>query len=308
MKVPKIVLTSAFLSLATPCSAIAPESGLYWQPSSPGRGAYLEVQGETALLFLYAFDAETGGARFFSASAQLRGDFQTLCAVIEPPFGASEGFYPIHGFRAPLFELTGGRPLGQAAYGGQESERQVGFAEVVFGFGGSVTLNTYLEDGQSEQCQFLSRFPFGQQAFFGAGGQAKLFFDLMGDWVFVDQADRSAPPMRFNFSERTPEALPSIVDENWWSPSYDYAIYRDPSRSAEFKCADVPQGASGSTTQPIKAAGCELFVEGQLILSAQLSDVGLDRIQGFRGPMPPRGEAPFRRAGTMIGLRVRDVE
>ena len=295
--------------------AIHPETGLYWSPSRSGRAVYLEVQGATVVAAVYAFDRETGAARFYTASGTIQDDFETPCGGIDAPFGASEGYYPLHGVTTDLYEVKNGQPLGTARVDRESNAEKVGRIALRFHSNGNVFTSTYLDADQDlEDCHVLTRFVFGQQWFFGhiAGPGTSLghvMSDLRGHWVFVDQSDPQRVPWRFDFSERIPAELPSLVELNrtWWSTT-QLATYRDAARNAEFRCAFFPVGDSGHPQEPRKTAGCELFINGVIVFSTRLEDVGLDRIHGFLGALPPRGHPPYRRPQTVIGLRVRTPE
>jgi hypothetical protein len=119
--------------------------------------------------------------------------------------------------------------------------------------------------------------------------------------VFVDQADAGAPVrdemVRYEFTEQVLSPQPFV------GPSYT-VIYRDPQRDAEFRCTSI------GTAIGQKAAGCELHSQGRGLFSARREDIGMDRIQAFRGELPtivaliPTVTNPYRNAGQVIGLRV----
>jgi hypothetical protein len=300
------ILLCALLLCCAPLQAIVPETGLYWSPAYPGRGAYIEVQNGRVVLFLYAFDRETGAARVYSATGPLTSDAQALCPGVEAPFGAEQGYFPLHGMSATLYELKNGHPLGQERFDRPGKGTVAGVVSLRFGSSGFVFVNVYSEPANTQLCHVMSRFNFGAQSFLGGEGLYLVMHDLKGTWVFVDQADTTKTPLRFDFTERTPAELPNVIGADWWSTTH-IAHYRDPTRDAELHCGNQLAGDSDDPREPQKGSGCELYVQGQILLSFRQGDVGLDRIQAFRGGMPPRNLAPYRREGTMIGLRVRDV-
>jgi hypothetical protein len=145
----------------------------------------------------------------------------------------------------------------------------------------------------------LERFAFGHGRYSDHNGY--LFgFDLRGEWVFVDQSDLAAEPLRFHFNQRLPEDAPFQI-----GPGESFShTYVDAGRDARLVCASAPEGDSGTPGHPQKRSGCELFVGEDLVLSANMTDVGLDRIQAYRGGLPASGANPYRRPETVIGLRV----
>jgi hypothetical protein len=294
-----IACSALVLALMAPLShAIAPESGMYWNPAYSGRGFYIEHQNGRVGVSIYAFDQETGEAAIYNSGGLLRDDGPFWVTHPEPPL-PEEGQFPVHGFVGDLYRTSFGQPLVRPLFPGRPAQAEkVGQIFLTFLDTGSVTFVIQLDDGGFDTGS-VERFAFGHGRHSSQYG-SRFTFDLRGEWLFVDMSDPEAAPLRFHFSQRLPEDAPYQIGPG---ETFDLS-YVDPGRDARLVCATFPAGDSGSTNNPQKRSGCELFVGEELILSANRADVGLDRIQAYRGSLPAPGANPYRRPETMIGLRV----
>lgn len=278
-------LTSACLLLvATGAQAIAPESGMYWQPDRSGRAFYIEHQKGRVGVAIYAFDRETGAAEVYVSGGVLD------TSATEPD---------LHSYSADLFEASHGPPLTFPDRTGEPAiTEKVGRIMLTFAVTGDVEFNLSLDDGGSDEGR-LERFVFGYVRY-AYEPSLRVAVDLRGEWVFIDQSDPSQAPLRFRFSQQSPIDPPL---QYTWLSTFE-VTYIDPDRNARLVCGSI-FGDGGSPPAPMKRPGCELFVGEELLFSANLGDVGLDRMQAFRGPLPMRSDdAPFRGDDTVIGLRV----
>lgn len=293
------LLIIALLTASTLVEAIAPESGMYWQPWLSGRGFYIEHQEGQVGLAIYAFNRDTGEAEIYVSGGFLRDDGPILPFQPSPPL-PEEGLYPVHMYVGDLYKASHGQPLTLPVFPGRPAqEEKVG--EIILNFlnAGSIIYSIRLDDGIGSDSGLLERFGFGHVRYSDHNG-AKFSFDLRGEWVFIDQFDPEAAPMRFHFTQRLPEDAPSQT-----SPGQLFNLsFVDASRDARMVCATLPEGDSGTPNNPAKRSGCELFVGDELLFSANMADVGLDRIQAYRGHLPAAGANPYRRPETIIGLRV----
>jgi hypothetical protein len=307
-----MTLAAALYSADAP--ALQPESGLYvpidLAPGDPAKLSYLEVQGNTVQIFLVAFDDPDGGATLFESQGRLRDDAITI-GQTDPPL-ITTGFYPLHAFSGELFRASGGRCLTCSDASVEWRRTAVGTVQVYFPNTGVAVAEIQLDagtvppGGYAASVIVLRRLAFGRDrvVLANASPAANPSFvghDLRGQWVFVDQADAGGPVrddvVRYEFTEQVLSPQPFV------GPSYT-VTYRDPQRGAEFRCSSI--GAAIGQ----KAAGCELHSQGRVLFSARRDDIGMDRIQAFRGELPtivalvPTVTNPYRSAGQVIGLRV----
>jgi YVTN family beta-propeller protein len=88
-------------AVAPPDSSAAPETGWYWNPSEPGTGYFIEVQGSQLFMAFYAY-ADSGPSRWYVASGAV---------VSTGVFGADGNLT----FTGALSAFTGGQSLTGAA-------------------------------------------------------------------------------------------------------------------------------------------------------------------------------------------------
>jgi hypothetical protein len=120
--------------------------------------------------------------------------------------------------------------------------------------------------------------------------------------LFVDESDPARPPWRFHFTEAsvTP-AVPSIYEPREMR-------YMDPGRKAELVCAaGTPRDLPEAERAKLPQSGCELRVGGAVQFSINYSDKGLDRIQGFLGPLPTNDSPIARGPAQVIGVRIQSL-
>lgn len=288
------------LAIASPIAqAIAPESGMYWHPGFSGRAFYIEHQEGRVGVAIYAFHRDTGAAEIYVSGGLLRDDGPFLPINPDPPL-PDEGLYPIHVYVGDLYKVSHGQPITFPLFPGRPAqEEKVGQIVLNFLDTGWIIHSIQLDDGAGSEWGLLERFAFGHGRYSKQSGD--LFsFDLRGEWVFMDQSDPAAEPLRFHFNQRLPEDASFQI-----GPGETFNLsYVDSGRDARLVCATAPEGDSGTPGHPQKRSGCELFVGEELVLSANIQDVGLDRIQAYRGGLPASGANPYRRPETVIGLRV----
>jgi len=308
-------LAFALLFLASSAGAIYPETGLYVPPEGgvttaldDGRWFYVEVQDETVMLLVTAYESGTGRGEVYRAQGLLRDD-ATAAGSQEPPLNPV-GFYPVHWFEAELMRVEGGtclacpQPFAPVAL----RMESVGLVRVYFPRAASMRVEYFPEGVFGPRIvRNVQRVAFGRERILvepPQPGQSAgfLMHDLRGQWVFVDQAAETygavrEAVLRFDFSER--EIVPEPIFNEPWRVSYF-----DPGRGAELRCFSSIRVLGG------KPSGCELLVGGRTLLSARREDIGMDRIQAFRGELPPvvvvtaAVSDPYRRPETVIGVRV----
>lgn len=288
-------------SFTQPAFSILPESGMYWAPHSPGRGYYIDIQEGMVFMVIYAFDEETGQPEIYVANGELRDDGfdMGISFHIEPPPNP-EGYLPLHYFAADLYRVTDGPCLACLWHGDTTENEHVGATFVWFPYKTQPYVGFNLFDGGAQIDQFIERLNWGRERIVsnvGSSNSQFIFHDLRGQWIFVDQSDPDADPWRFDFDELDP-------DTNEFSRPYD-AVFRDTYRDAEFRCV------SRIPVEMEVLDGCELHWNGEVLFSANLYDLGLNRIRAFRGELPPIITAPplpkpeyHRGPDTVIGLRV----
>lgn len=308
-------IASSLVLVATGASGIHPETGLYVPPEGgvsmaqdDGRWFYVEVQDDTVMLLVTAYESGTGRGEVYRAQGLLRDD-ATAAGSQEPPLNPV-GFYPVHWFEAELMRVEGGtclacpQPFSPVAL----RTESVGLVRVYFPRAASMRVE-YFPDGVfgPRIVRSVQRVAFGRERTVFEPlqpGQSSgfLMHDLRGQWVFVDQAAENygavrESVLRFDFSDR--EIVPEPIFNEPWRVSYF-----DPGRGAELRCFSSIRVLGG------KPSGCELMVAGRTILSARREDIGMDRIQAFRGELPPvvvvtaAVSDPYRRPETVIGVRV----
>lgn len=309
------VLAIGVMFLASSAGAIYPETGLYVPPAGgvttaldDGRWFYVEVQGDSVMLLVTAYESATGRAEVYRAQGTLRDDAVSIGSQ-DPPLNPV-GFYPLHWFQADLMKVEGGTCLAcpQPFSPVVLRTESVGIVRVYFPRTSSMRVEYSPEGLQGPRIsRSVQRVAFGRDRILvepAQPGQSPgfLMHDLRGQWVFIDQAAETfgavrEAVLRFDFSER--EIVPEPIFNEPWRVSYF-----DPARGAELRCFSSIRVLGG------KPSGCELLVSGRTLLSARREDIGMDRIQAFRGELPPvvvvtaAVSDPYRRPETVIGVRV----
>lgn len=288
------------LAMASPAAkAIAPESGMYWHPGFSGRAFYVEHQEGRVGVALYTFHRDTGAAEIYVSGGLLRDDGPFMEIRPEPPL-PEEGQFPVHVYVGDLLRVSHGQPLTLPLFPGRPAQTEkVGQIILNFLDSGWIIYSIDLDDGSGSDSGTLERFAFGHGRY-SDHNSGLIGFDLRGEWIFVDQSDPTAEPLRFHFTQRLPEDAPFQI-----GPGETFNLsYVDAGRDARLVCASLPEGDSGTPGHPQKRSGCELFVGEELVFAANKKDVGLDRIQAYRGGLPAAGANPYRRPEAVIGLRV----
>lgn len=296
------ITASLLLGLFAPTAfGIAPESGMYWSPNHPGRGYYIDVQENIAFLVIYAYDEETGEAEIYVANGELRDDGTDMGISLHAhPPSNTEGYFPLHFFLGELYRATDGPCLTCAKSGDTTNYEHVGTAVVWFPYTQWAWVGVHIHDGDLTLDALVERLNYGRDRMVdpsGSGTPPLRFHDLRGQWVFVDQSDPDAEPWRFDFDEREPDT--HLMDDPY------FGVFRDTHRDAEFRCQMV------TPVDMENLNGCELHWNGEVLFSANIQDLGLYRIEAFRGELPPMitdppGPQPEYHRGpdTVIGLRI----
>jgi hypothetical protein len=272
--------------------------------------ASLDVQDDRVHLSLVSFDNVTGTPALYFTQGPLRDDAISP-GQFHPP-AISTGYYPLHAYIGDLMQVEGGNCITCSTLPREWRRTVVGRIELFFPTASGFQIQIRLDaqhvptNGFSDKIIFMRRFPFGRPWVLlnnsnPIGSPSLVHHDLRGQWVFVDQADAGAPVrdemVRYEFTDQVLSPQPFV------GPSYS-VTYRDPVRGAELRCTSV------GTAIGQKAAGCELHSQGRVLFSARREDIGMDRIQAFRGELPtivalvPTVTDPYRNAGQVIGLRV----
>lgn len=177
----------------------------------------------------------------------------------------------------------------------------VGTAVVWFPYVNSLKVAVHIHDGDLAFDVWLERLNYGCDRMVSVTGSTRprplRFHDLRGQWVFVAQSGPEAEPWRFDSDEREPDT--HLMDDPY------FGVFRDTRRGAEFRCQMV------TPVDMEKLNGCELHWNDEVLFSANIQDLGLYRIEAFRGELPPMisdppGPQPEYHCGpgTVIGLRV----
>jgi hypothetical protein len=272
--------------------------------------ATLDVQDAEVHFSVVTFESDTGRPVWYVSEGRLRDDAVTP-GQSDPP-AITNGYYPLHTFTGDLVRIEGGNCITCSTEPRDWRRTVVGRIGLFFPYVSGVLVDIVLDpqhvptNGFRSEFLFLRRFPVGRPwVTIGntnpSGPPSYVHHDLRGQWVFVDQADAGAPVrddmVRYDFTEQVLSPQPFI------GSSYS-ATYRDPARGAELRCTSV------GTAIGQKAAGCELHSQGRVLFSARREDIGMDRIQAFRGELPtivaliPTVTNPYRKPGQVIGLRV----
>lgn len=271
------MLSRAFLLGLLACfsvQAAVPEPGFYWDPRENGKGYYIELQGNVVVVVAYA-SRPNGDPIFYIGSGDLQPDSPGPpdYDIVQPT-----GTYPIQKAVIDLFEIRGGPCLACTGSGVAQTSQTARIA--LWWVHSSQPTIELLSDGVQHQPFELQRFNFALPTIASFDPVFRRTPDLRGEWVFTEVTDPAAVPVRLNFSERT-EASGVVT-------------YRDPPRSAQARCF----------IELSKQPGCEFSVGGTVQFSAQANDIGLARIQAYRGDLLPRSGLTGRRAETFIGYRI----
>jgi len=260
--------------------AITPEAGLYFDAAESGKGFYIETQGGIGLIIFYAGSPETGKPEYYLATGTLGPHPLPLD---EPNY---LGIDPADGFGGDIVRLTDSVPcLTCPGYGYVPSQHAetVGHVDVNFRILSRANMLVTWKDGSSFSYS-LERENFGFPLAKDIEGVAHSY-DLLGEWVFVDETDLSRNAWRFNFTQVTVTADPY---QGSMIPAFEYA---DVQRQAVLHCN--------------VSFGCELHQGNDVLFSARYEDIAPRKIQAFLGPLPNLAvSALYRTSEVVIGLRV----
>jgi hypothetical protein len=291
------ILVLVFMVGASAAYAVYPEDGMYWDPDNSGKGYYIDVQGDMAWLIIYAYDEENGNAEIYGAVSNIRDDGINMGVggIIAPPRNP-EGYLPLHWMIADLVKVENGPCLTCLNEDDTATSEKVGTVEVWFPYTNTVWISVYLDDGSEPVDILAERYNYARDRQVSSNGSLS-FHDIRGEWVFVDTSNADQSPWRFHFDERTPDTAQA-------EGPYD-GVFRDSETGAEFKCT-LRAGPGDSVLN-----GCELWHEGEVLFSAGIQDIGLKRIEAFRGPLPEiitDGQSTFpeywRGPEPVVGLRI----
>lgn len=291
MKLRSGVLGFLLLVVVGNARAVIPETGMWWNPTEPGRGYYIDVQGDT--LFFTAYAYEDGQPVFYAGSGTLQQRSGEVLGFGFPAFSAL-GYEPWHYVGIELFRFEDGACLTcrhVPAIG-----TSIGAVGLYFDTVSRIHTYFQLNDG-SWTFRRLIRLNYNFPAIVTSETSSPPQLpDLRGDWVFVDAIDRSVPPWRFNFTR----IAQSVSNINRDTPAPWQVTFFDDSRDARFVCRREIPGLDASR----RNSGCQLFVGAEPVFWARIGeDLGLDRIQAGYGAVPTIGEA-YRGPGIILGTRV----
>lgn len=306
-----IALAAVSLVATGVIHAELPERGLYWQPSLPHQGYYIEHQNNTVVIFVFAYD-EQGHAEWFSASGPLK-----VGTTLEPEM-SDESLY--HYFTGPLARLKDGPVLGFSEHLPRPvptpTSESIGTVTINFTPLSVVYLDlvSTLPGGAVRHVESaqLSRFNFG----FGGYGHVypaheRCWPNLEGEWLFMDRSQRTRPAWRFKFSNVLLRAWDPArqvwLDGSAMTCGFTYQpheiIYRDEVANADLRCASTEGGPPPDF--PDQGHACEIIDRNSGLtlfwFEAGANTAHNNRILGRYGT--PRQGAPPEYA-PIIGIRV----
>ncbi len=296
-------LVAASVLLSSTAHAGLPESGIYTL-SGGGRGAVIEYQNGKVAVSVFAYNEITGAPEWYIASGTLRDD-GVEAGRQDPPL-VNGGYWPIHWMEADLLRPKNGMCVMCLIPRRQPEFERVGTLTLSIDYLGDPHLfidmpaqTDHLASGYSSQ-----RLNFGQPSLALSGLLAKA--SLKGEWVFVDKTDSAKPAERYRFGEGV------IVDRSheasYPRPSGSGAAYtltyQDVARDATLHCMHKLQLLPTDLVPNPSGDGCELRINGVARYSMLSFDIGLNRIQAFRGPMPPAEGPMLRGPLDIVAIRV----
>lgn len=278
--------------------ALAPQTGIYWNPAKPGTAIYVESQNGTIFAVLYGYSNADGEPEFYVSSGP------TIPSV-PADFIPSEGLYPIDGFGSPLYRVPSGSCLA-CPYAPIAPAERVGTLQMMFPARGGLFATVFFADGRTfpnDRDQFgetMVRFNFALGGVPTSPPPSSTYIDMRGEWVFADMSDPLRVPWRFNFTEREDGA--DLSDY----PLLSSVAFRDPARGAVLYCAtpDVAR-MPPEQRQSVPGVGCELR-QGDATLFWSSNEISVDEFVGTLGGRPPRSAGVFRGDRRVIGRRVSD--
>lgn len=299
-----VLLLAGSSSFCIPAQAGVPESGIYVVEGAPERGVVIEHQDGVVSVMVFAYNERSGEPEWYIASGRLRDDAVAAGVGAEPPV-LTQGYYPVHWFEGDLLKAKGGLcavcyvPFRAPTY------ETAGKLALYVDFLGQAAMELVMpsETLIPQPVQPLRRLNVGYSR---QPGEFVPVADLTGEWVFVDKADPARQPDRFRFGpgefrDRTQE---TTSPQNYRPNSLYELIYRDPVAGAVLLCRSGFNQLPASVEPSPPGNGCELRVADEIRYSMLISDIGLGRIQAFRGPMPSAAGPALRGPLDIIALRL----
>jgi hypothetical protein len=288
-----VVALSVLATLDVCAQGVMPDSGHYWVPSEPGRGYLIERQGNKVGFLAFGYDKDGGDPEWLTAAGNLRSD--GIPPADPPPFA---GYFPVNWIEAPLYRVQGGACIGCFHQPPSRTD-EIGTVEIYFDY---LRLPTILFRFFSPVNLPFDRVPFNVVPFnfghtqFGNAVDGRLaagFVDLRGDWLFVEDSEAAETVGRFHFTSYL--LSPTAGDDSYT------LTFSAPGQNAEMRCHEGVR-APGHSVAPFD--GCELLVNGIVVLSANELDIGINRILASRGPLAPRDVGPLRHPQRVLGFRL----
>jgi hypothetical protein len=232
-------------------SSITPETGIYWNPTTPGWAIYVEAQRDTIFTVVYAYSNTDGRPEFYVASGPIVDD---IPSDLEPRVGLQ----PIQGFGSPLYRVPSG-PCLACVYAPIPPAEEIGTMQMYFLSRGVLYARIFFSDGRrfpnpDSSLGFpMERFNYALPGLTIPGTSFTQAADLRGEWVFTDQADRGRAAWRFDFTTREDDVSLSTF------AIADSIVYRDASRNAVLYCftPDI-SGLTPAQRNALPAPGCEV--------------------------------------------------
>lgn len=296
--------TVSLLGLISQAQAVIPESGIYWNPAREGEGWVVEYQNGLVSILLFTHDTD-GRPTFYLASGPLQegGDIDQV------PF--TDGFLPVHSLRADLLRVEspfafGDNQIWQPGEASRLTSRRVGSLWATFLFGNAINSRISLDEPVGNNSALVrsvvTRFGFGYSAF-GTNRALRLtgcWPDLRGEWVFLNEADPAAAPWRFQFTEVSVSPPSDQLFCEGGFRQEQAVVFTDSRRNAQLRC-----GRQGVVLPPAieRRPGCEMIQNGEVLFSFDRSDLGLQRLLGYFGPIPD-DTTVLRREPRVQGIRI----
>lgn len=280
-----LLLGSAVCSPAA--QAALPETGLYWNPDRPGVGYYVQAEGGTLVLVVYAHDAETGAPLFYTASGPIE------------PVADADGQFLFHG---TLYRYSAGPCLTCVLPDWQTTEHAVAAGTITLQLGArtGMRMAVQMADGSSRE-DMLSRLRFDIASWWlyrwdwDLGGERRQL-DLRGEWVFMLEDELQAPTHRFRFTGfHGPDVfIGRLFGEDFDSAEdghfVDAVYFVDPESDAEMVCI-------------IK--GCAVRQHGETLFLFPAGESNIDHLSGVVAPAP--GDEEWGDNDRVIGIKMPEV-
>lgn len=290
---------AAILFFSSAAQSGVPESGIYTL-SEGGRGLVVEYQNGIVAATVFAYNETTGAPEWYIASGPLRDDAQE--AIRSAPL-VNGGYWPIHWFSGDLLRPKNGMCAMCLVPQREPEFDKVGTIEFYVDYMGSpiAFINMPALTDRPYGYHGPKRFNFGHATIPNDRGGG-ITVDFKGEWVFIDKADPAKPAERYRFGEGR------MVDRSREANTRPFSVhtltYEDPARRATLHCMQSLQSLPSSVEPNPPGSGCELRIEGVARYSMLILDIGLNRIQAFRGPMPLAQGPVLRGPLDIVALRV----